>query len=55
MEDGRYSLWRGFVSFRMGQRVGEICVGDDELGFEVEMGDEPTQVEREKRREVQKW
>ena len=31
-------------------------MGDDELGFEVEMGDEPTEVEREKRRrEVQKW
>ena len=28
---------------------------DDELRFEVEMGDEPTEVEREKRRrEVQK-
>ena len=36
--------------------MGEIPVGDDELGFEVEMGDEPTEVEREKtRREVQKW
>ena len=55
LEGGRYSLWRGFVPFRGGQRVGEICVGDDELGFEVETGDEPTQVEREKRREVQKW
>ena len=28
--------------------MGEIPVGDDELGFEVEMGDEPTEVEREK-------
>ena len=31
-------------------------MGDDELGCEVEMGGEPTKVEREKRRrEVQKW
>ena len=33
-------------------------MGDDELGFKVDMGDEPTKVEREKekrRREVQKW
>ena len=31
---------------------------EDELGFEVEMGNESTEVEREKemrRREVQKW
>ena len=30
-------------------------MGDDELGFEAEMGNEPTEVEREERREVQKW
>ena len=33
-------------------------MGDDELGFEVEMGNESTEVEREKekrKREVQKW
>ena len=32
-------------------------MGDDELGFEVEMGNEATEMEREKdkRREVQKW
>ena len=29
---------------------------DDELGFEVEMENEPTEVKREKRRrEVQRW
>ena len=34
----------------------EIPAGDDELGFEVEMEDELTEVEREKRRrEVRKW
>ena len=36
--------------------MGEIPVGDDELGFEVEMGDGPTEVEMERwRREAQKW
>ena len=30
-------------------------MGDDELGFEVEMWDEPTEVEREKRRGMEKW
>ena len=36
--------------------MGEIPVGDDELGFEVGMGDKSTEVEREKRRRgVEKW
>ena len=43
------------LRIRGSEKVGEIPAGDDEPGFEVEMGDEPTEVEREKRRrEVQK-
>lgn len=36
----------GFVPLRGSERVGEIRVWEDELGFEVEMGSEPTGVER---------
>jgi len=44
-------FWRG-VSHRSKwrERVGEICVGDDELGFEVVKDEEPTEAEKEKRR-----
>ena len=38
------------------ERVGEIYVGDEELGFEVGMVNEPSEVEKEKRRrKVEKW
>ena len=44
----------GFVPLRGSERVGEIRVGDEELGFGVGM--EPTEVEKEKRRRgVEKW
>ena len=44
----------GFVPLGGRERVGETYVGDDELRFEVDMGDESTEVEREKRREVER-
>ena len=46
----------GFIPLKGNERVGEICVGDDELGFEVEMGNKPTEQEEERRRkEVEEW
>ena len=45
---------RGFVLLQGSERVGEIRVWEDELGFEVEMGYKPIGVEREKRRGVEK-
>ena len=45
----------GFVPLGGRERVGETYVEDDELRFEADMGDESTEVERKKRREVQKW
>jgi hypothetical protein len=46
----------GFVPLRWSERVGEIRVGDYGLGFEVEMVNEPTELEKTKRRrEVAKW
>ena len=46
----------GFVPLKGSERVGEIRVGDEDLGFEVGMGNEPSEVEKEKRRrEVGKW
>ena len=44
----------GFASLRGGKRV--IRVWEDELGFEVAMGNEPTKVKREKgSKGVEKW
>ena len=40
----------GFVPLQGSERVGEIRLWDDELGFEVEMRNESTEVDREKRR-----
>ena len=40
----------GFVPLQGSERAGEIRVREDELGFEVEMGYKPIDVEREKRR-----
>ena len=41
----------GFVPLKGSERVGEIRVGDEELGFEVGMGNEPSEVEKENRRQ----
>jgi ABC-type glutathione transport system ATPase component len=46
----------GFVPLKGSERVGEMRVSDDELGFEFGMGNEPTEVEKEKRRrEIEEW
>ena len=45
----------GFVALKGSERVGEISLGDDELGFEVGMENELTATQREKRlKEVEK-
>jgi len=38
----------GFILLKGSGRVGEICVGDDELGFELGMGNGPAEQEKEK-------
>ena len=46
----------GFVPLKGSERVGEIHVGDDELGFGVGMGNEPSEAEKEnRRREIEEW
>ncbi|KIJ90822.1 hypothetical protein K443DRAFT_686475 [Laccaria amethystina LaAM-08-1] len=46
----------GFVPLKGSERVGEMRVSDDELGFEFGMGNEPAEQEKEKRRrEVEEW
>jgi len=46
----------GFVPLKGSERVGEMHVGDDELGFEVGMGKDSSEVEKEKRRrEIEEW
>ena len=43
-----------FVPLSGGERVGEICVGGDELGFEVVKDKEATEEKEKRRREVEK-
>jgi len=46
----------GFVPLKGSERVGEICVTDDELGFEFGMRNEPTEAEKEnRRRQIKEW
>ena len=47
-------LGGGCTALKGSERVSEISVGDDGLGFEVGMENEPIETQKEKRKELEK-